>query len=126
MSDDDPTKGMTEDSASLSVRDLAERLARGHTFAVLDVREPNERAYCAIAVPPPCVDMHVPMGAVPERLGEIREVAAGLPLVVYCHHGVRSGMVAEWLRRQGVRHVFNLEGGIDDWSRSVDPAVRRY
>jgi sulfur-carrier protein adenylyltransferase/sulfurtransferase len=48
------------------------------------------------------------------------------PTVVYCHHGVRSRSVVDWLTRQNVARVFNLEGGIDDWSEVVDPTVPRY
>ncbi len=47
------------------------------------------------------------------------------PLVVYCHHGTRSGLAAEWLRAQGF-HASNLAGGIDRWSCEVDPTVARY
>ena len=46
-------------------------------------------------------------------------------LIVYCHHGVRSGIAAEWLRARGF-HALNLAGGIDRWSREVDPSVPRY
>jgi rhodanese-related sulfurtransferase len=112
--------------SSLSAGELAGRIARNVPVALLDVREPDERSFCAIAAPAPSVDLHVPMGSVADRLAAIRDATAGLPLVVYCHHGVRSRMAAEWLSRQGLKDVHNLEGGIDDWSRSVDPAVPRY
>jgi rhodanese-related sulfurtransferase len=46
-------------------------------------------------------------------------------LVLYCHHGVRSSMASEWLRLQGFR-ARSLAGGIDRWSREVDPRVPRY
>lgn len=46
-------------------------------------------------------------------------------LVVYCHHGTRSAVAAEWLRSQGFR-ARNLSGGIDRWSREVDSTIRRY
>ncbi|MGH7948857.1 MAG: rhodanese-like domain-containing protein [Candidatus Binataceae bacterium] len=44
---------------------------------------------------------------------------------MYCHHGTRSGYAAEWLRAQGFA-ARNLVGGIDRWSRDVDPMVPRY
>ena len=53
-------------------------------------------------------------------------VGSGRPLIVYCHHGVRSLATARWLVAQGIPDVANLEGGIDAWSRTVDPAVPRY
>lgn len=48
------------------------------------------------------------------------------PLAFYCHHGVRSLHAAEHFRCQGFREVYNLAGGIDAWSRDVDPTVPRY
>lgn len=47
------------------------------------------------------------------------------PVVVYCHHGMRSLNVAGWLRRQGIE-AQSLRGGIDRWSLEIDPAVPRY
>jgi rhodanese-related sulfurtransferase len=43
-----------------------------------------------------------------------------------CHHGSRSAQVAQWVARNGVDRVHNLAGGIDAWSRTVDPAIPRY
>jgi rhodanese-related sulfurtransferase len=45
---------------------------------------------------------------------------------VYCHHGVRSAAVAEFLARNGFSKVWNLEGGIDQWARKVDARMKRY
>jgi rhodanese-related sulfurtransferase len=56
-----------------------------------------------------------------------RELAAiGAPLVVYCHHGVRSKTVQLWLAERGVSGLLNLQGGIDAWSVQVDRDVPRY
>lgn len=46
-------------------------------------------------------------------------------LIVFCHHGSRSRMATEWLRSLGFR-ARNLAGGIDRWSREIDPGVPRY
>ena len=46
-------------------------------------------------------------------------------LVVYCHHGLRSAAVVQWLRRQDIP-ALNLRGGIDAWAAEVDPALSRY
>ena len=85
---------------------------------LLDVREPWEydRARIAGSVP-------IPMRELPARIGEIdddREVVA------ICHHGGRSMQVAMFLEKQGFKRVHNLVGGIDAWSRTVDPAVPLY
>ena len=110
----------------VSVKDLDERMRRGEGLVLLDVRQPHERAYCKIDAAGTVVDWHVPMADVPARLEEVRGLAATRPMIVYCHHGVRSRMVTDWLRAQGVASVFNLAGGIDHWSNLVDPAVPKY
>jgi rhodanese-related sulfurtransferase len=99
-------------------RQLKERMQRGDTPLVLDVREPEE-----VALAPFPQARHIPMGEVPSRLAELdpdRET------VVLCHHGIRSAQVAGYLARMGFERVLNLTGGIDAWSVSVDPSVPRY
>ena len=48
------------------------------------------------------------------------------PVVIYCHHGIRSRSATAALRRAGFDRAFNLAGGIEEWSKRVDPAVPRY
>jgi rhodanese-related sulfurtransferase len=117
---------MTGGVAELTPRELAEKLAAGEDVAVLDVREPDERAHCSIATPSPGADLHVPLGQVVERLESIRRAAEGRALVVYCHHGVRSEMAARWLAARLPGPVVNLAGGVDAWSLTVDLNVPRY
>lgn len=108
---------------------LARKLAAGEPFALLDVREPEERSICALPAPPRGANLHVPMGEIPARLDEVRDAiatAVGGLLVVYCHHGVRSMVVARWLSTRGLAPLANLDGGIDAWSIGVDPSVARY
>lgn len=112
--------------AELSVTALRDRLDRGEPLAILDVREDHERAHARIKLPDNAVDLFVPMGLVPARLDEIRDGAEGRPLVVVCHHGQRSMVVAQWLAARGLTDLHNLDGGIDAWSIRVDPTVRRY
>ena len=112
--------------ASMTVTELKERLDRGDRLVVVDIREDDERAHCAISLPPTVVDMHLPMTQASARLDDFRSAAKSGPLVVYCHHGMRSMTVATWLAHRGVRDVYNLDGGIDAWSLRIDPAVKRY
>lgn len=109
-----------------SAADVKSRLDRGEPLALLDVREDSERAIAAVPTPAGAVDLHVPMGQVPARLDEIRDAIGPRPLVVYCHHGVRSMVVARWLAARHDGPVINLQGGIDAWSTEVDRAVPRY
>jgi rhodanese-related sulfurtransferase len=46
--------------------------------------------------------------------------------VVYCHHGMRSAMAANWLKSRGFLRVSNMTGGIDAWSTVVDRSVPQY
>lgn len=97
--------------------ELAQQLQSRAPIALVDVREPWEWAIAKIGSP-----RLLPMNDLP---GALATLDADRELIIYCHHGVRSGMAAEWLRAQGYR-ARNLAGGIDRWSREVDPTVRRY
>jgi monothiol glutaredoxin len=48
------------------------------------------------------------------------------PIALHCHHGMRSRAAGEQLLRAGFTNVYNLEGGIEAWSRDVDASVSRY
>jgi rhodanese-related sulfurtransferase len=118
--------GSTPGVATLTAVELKDRLDRGEPITVLDVREDDERAFCAITLPTTARDLHIPMREVTGRLDDIRAAAGPDPLVVYCHHGVRSMKAASWLARQGIVGVHNLVDGIDAWSLQVEPGVPRY
>jgi rhodanese-related sulfurtransferase len=85
---------------------------------LLDVREDEERAVASIEP-----SLHIPMNTVPDHLVELPRDRR---IVVYCHHGGRSYAVAGYLETEGFKDVTNLTGGIDEWSRLVDPKVPRY
>jgi rhodanese-related sulfurtransferase len=67
--------------------------------------------------------LHIPMRDVPASLTELERET---PIVVMCHTGRRSYMVAQYLVGNGFLQVFNLRGGIDAWSTEIDPQVPRY
>ena len=117
---------MAEAVGIVSAVELKQRLDRGDTLAVLDVREDHERVYASIPLPTGVLDLHVPLGDVATRFEEIEQASQGRTLVVYCHHGQRSMVAATWLGRRGVGDVINLDGGIDAWSTRVDRVIRRY
>jgi adenylyltransferase/sulfurtransferase len=97
--------------------ELAALLQRPDAPAVLDVREEWEWSVARI----PAATL-LPLG---ELEAGVNSLDRERPLIVYCHHGARSGAAAEWLRSQGFQ-ARNLVGGIDRWSRDVDPQVPRY
>ncbi len=106
--------------------DLQEWIAQAATHGrplVLDVREAYELQQASLP-PDAAYDLvHIPMGVIPPRLGELD---ASPPLACLCHHGTRSMHVAQFLERQGFAHVANITGGINAWSMQVDPRVPRY
>jgi rhodanese-related sulfurtransferase len=97
---------------------LAARMQQGTAPALLDVREPYEWSIARL----PDARL-IPLNSLPQAAHSLDREAE---LVVYCHHGVRSGAAVAWLRDRGFSRVRNLVGGIDRWSLEVDPAIRRY
>lgn len=100
--------------------EVKQRLVSGQV-TLLDCREPNEFQICRIDGA-----VLIPMNEIPMRVQEVDSLAEDHTVVVYCHHGVRSLNVANWLRHNGVENVQSMAGGIDDWSVCVDPGVPRY
>jgi rhodanese-related sulfurtransferase len=85
---------------------------------LLDVREPWEYERARIAG----AEL-MPMRQLPGRL---QELDPAQDIVAICHHGGRSLQVAVFLEKNGFSKVHNLVGGVDAWSRTVDPAVPIY
>ena len=102
----------------ISVSELARRHDDGEDLVLLDVREPDELATAAIPWA-----LAIPMAQVPQRLAEL---PAGKPIAVLCHGGGRSGRVTAFLNENGFPEAVNVAGGIDAWSRAVDPSVPTY
>ena len=92
--------------------------ARREKPVLLDVREPWEYEKARIEGA-----TLMPMRELPSRVGQIDE---DKEVVAICHHGGRSMQVAMFLEKQGFKRVHNLVGGIDAWSRTVDPAIPLY
>ena len=105
-------------SEEMSVIELKRRLDAGESLAILDVREPWEREICAIEG-----SISIPLNQLPEG---IERLAKDRPLVVLCHHGMRSQLAVDWLRSNGVEDAVNLAGGIDAWARQVDRQMKVY
>lgn len=105
------------DARDISPRDLQKALVRGELLLV-DVREDWEVATAAIDGA-----QHIAMALIPARY---RTLPRDRPIAVLCHHGMRSAMVADYLRAAGFPQVLNVTGGIDRWSAEVDPSVPRY
>ena len=108
----------TELPIEISVADVKSMMDAGESFLFIDCGEQNEHDYCQIDSA-----VLIPMRETPNRLDEFAESSR---VIVFCHHGMRSLQVANYLRQQGILAAQSMAGGIDRWSVEVDPAVQRY
>ena len=103
----------------ITVAELADLRKRNEPLTLLDVREPWELATASLGG-----SKDIPMGEIPNRAHQ--ELDPESHIVVVCHHGARSLSVTTWLRREGFEDAQSLAGGIEQWSREIDPTVPRY
>ncbi len=104
--------------AQLTPQQVQDGLQKQPAPLLLDVREEDEVHLCALAG-----SLHIPMNLIPLRHNELPD---DVPIIVYCHHGIRSLNVARYLAHVGFENVANLQGGIDAWARQIDPSLPRY
>jgi adenylyltransferase/sulfurtransferase len=97
---------------------LAALREAGEAIQLVDVREPWEAELAAIDG-----SVLIPLRQLPARWNELDPAA---PTVIYCHSGYRSARARDLLRSIDFENTTSLAGGIDAWSRVVDPAVPRY
>ncbi len=105
-----------------TVAAVKSRLDAGEPTFLLDVRQPEEYAYCHLPG-----SVLIPLGELPRRVEEVQEAITPETLVVvYCHHGVRSISGMMILKQAGLEQAVSMSGGIDAWSLQIDPTVPRY
>lgn len=105
----------------VTAQEVKARIDAGEKLCLIDVREPHEHQLARIDG----AEL-IPMNTVPQRFQEVEQKAEEGVLIVFCHHGMRSANVVNWLRGQGIEACQNMAGGIDAWSVAVDPSVTRY
>lgn len=101
----------------ISVSETKRLLESPEPPLLLDVRNPWEFEICRIDG-----SLLLPLGQLPSRVAEVER---GRKIVVYCHHGQRSLMAAEFLSQEGYDAV-SMAGGIEEWAREVEPGMARY
>ncbi|AQG80807.1 molybdopterin-synthase adenylyltransferase MoeB [Spirosoma montaniterrae] len=103
----------------LSPQELADRLSQGEDIFLLDVRERPEFDLCHLDGA-----VLIPVGMIPNNR---KRIPTDRPVVVYCHHGIRSANVAQYLYAQeGLTNLYNLEGGIHAWALEIEPEMAVY
>lgn len=116
---DDVREGSTP-PALLSPRQVYDRyVGSGEQVVLLDIRNPNEwtgdgRIHGAT---------WIPMYELPRRA--VEELPDDVPIVVYCAHGVRSAVMARYLRTLGFTDVIDMAGGLLAWQRAGLPIQMR-
>jgi rhodanese-related sulfurtransferase len=124
MAPSEPRQPEPHSPQPISARELLQRLERGEAIQLVDVREQGELELARLPYPV----LHLPLSRSAEWLASVpARLDPDRPVAVLCHAGLRSWNFACWLIEQhGYDQVWNLEGGIDSWSVSVDPGVPRY
>lgn len=103
---------------TMTPKQFTERRRGGEDLLLIDVREPEEYEVARVEG-----SRLLPLSLFGEWAGTLDPARE---TVFICHHGIRSAQVCAYLSRQGFEHIYNLTGGIDRWSREVDPSVPRY
>jgi len=104
---------------NITPMELKARMDRGEKFRLVDVRENEEWALVRL----PQAEL-IPLSQFQQRA--TAELSPDDHLILYCHHGMRSGRAQGYLKAQGYSNVLNLTGGIDAWAIQVDPSMKRY
>ena len=104
----------------ITATELKERLDRGDSLVLVDVREPFE---AQIADLPDHGQKRIPTGSFPQRFSELDPASE---IVVYCRSGSRSAWACAILAHHGYDRVLNLEGGVLGWRAEVDPSLAAY
>jgi monothiol glutaredoxin len=98
-------------------KDLKALLDSGAVKELFDVRTPAERERAKIDGARLLDDATIAF---------LDGLAKDTPIAFHCHHGGRSRNAAEHFLKKGFKTVYNLAGGIEAWSKDVDPKVPRY
>jgi rhodanese-related sulfurtransferase len=110
---------LASSSFEITPQDVKRRIESGEKLRLIDVREPFEVQQASIAGAEV-----IPMRTIPNSLAALEDEEK--PIIVFCHHGMRSLQVVGWLREHGVDNCLSMAGGIDRWSLEIDPKVARY
>jgi len=102
----------------IDARELGALRQKDPDLQLIDVRTAHEWAIARIEG-----SRLIPLGTLPERMDELDP---SRPVVLLCHRGIRSARALEFLRSAGFTRLRHLRGGIEAWSRDVDPQVPRY
>lgn len=104
----------------IGATELKERLDRGESIELIDVREPFEWGIANLGEYGARL---IPMNEIPSR---VEELDPAREIVLICRSGSRSMQVTQYLRGRGYGRARNLRGGVLAWGEEVDPSFPRY
>ncbi|ARK11424.1 rhodanese-like domain-containing protein [Fibrivirga algicola] len=89
----------------ITVQELRERLEKGETLNLIDVRQPDEYEADNIGA------TLIPLGELPFRVDEL-DGLQDEEVIVHCRSGARSARAQQFLEENGFNNVRNLVGGM--------------
>ncbi len=105
----------------ISCEALQDALTSPRPPRLIDCREADEWEICHL----PSATL-VPLSQFAEKAPLVLGPDLEQPIVVYCHHGVRSMRATQYLRHLGYEQAQSLRGGIDLWADLMDETMRKY
>jgi len=103
---------------TIEAEELHAQLESGKPLVLVDVRNPEEWEICRLDGA-----RLIPLPDLPSR---VHELDTADDIVLYCKMGGRSAQAVAFLKQAGFRKVRNLDGGLESWVDSVDPAMPMY
>ena len=108
-----------EINLEITVSELQKRIENQEDILLLDVRNPLEYDICKLDNA-----LLIPMSNIPTN---IKHIPKDKPVIVYCHHGMRSASVIDYLsQNHGFTNLQNLIGGINAWANEIDKTMAVY
>ena len=90
----------------------------GVIMTLIDVREEDEFNFCKISG-----SVNISLRRLMQELEQIDE---NYPIILICHHGVRSMKALYFLKSQGFTKLSSLQGGVEKWAEDVECDMKRY
>jgi len=107
--------------SEISCHEVKRLLDDGVPLTLVDCREPDEHALVSLSAAMLVPTSNGPAAAA-QRLAAYRHDR----LIIFCHVGMRSSRLADWLRSLGFDHAQSMSGGIDRWAAEIEPGMTRY
>mgnify|MGYP005839900393 FL=1 len=92
----------------ITVQELKEKMDKGASFVLIDVREPHEHEDFNVG------GHLIPLGDIPMKMHDLEDHQED-EVIVYCRSGRRSATAQAFMREAGFKNVRNLEGGMLAW-----------